>query len=220
MLAAAVGLVGVTFGVLADAAGFDLPRVVFLSAVVFTGASQFAVVGVVAGGGATPAALGSALLLAARNALYGPVVARFVAPGPRRWLAAHFVIDETTGVAAARDDAVDAADAFWFTGVWLWVLWNAGSVLGALGGRMLGDPTVWGLDAAFPAGFLALLAPHLGSVRGRMTAITAAVIVVATFGLVPAGTPLLLAAAGVVPVLAAGRVLARCPRRARRRGRR
>lgn len=202
MLAAAVGVVGITFGVLADAAGFDLPRIVFLSAVVFTGASQFAVVSVVSAGGGAPAAVGSALLLAARNALYGPVVARVLAPGGRRWLAAHFVIDETTGMAAARDDPADAADAFWYTGLWLWLLWNSGSLIGALAGRALGDPEVWGLDAAFPAAFLALLVPHLATRPGRVAAVGGALVAVTTVSWTPAGVPLLLAAAAVVPALA------------------
>lgn len=202
MLAAAVGVVGVTFGVLADAAGFDLPRIAFLSAFVFTGASQFAAVSVVSAGGGAPAAVGSALLLAARNALYGPVVARILPPGGRRWFAAHFVIDETTGMAAARDDPADAADAFWYTGLWLWLLWNAGSLLGALVGRALGDPGVWGLDAAFPAAFLALLVPHLATGSGRVAAVGGALVAVATLSWTPAGVPLLLAATGVVPALA------------------
>lgn len=141
LLCLAVGVIGVTFGVLADAAGFSLPRIVFLSAVVFTGASQFAAVGVVESGGSGAAAVGSALLIAARNALYGPVVAGFLPRrGPSRILAAHLVIDETTAMASMQSSPRDAAGAFWFTGIVLWLLWNTGTVVGALLGAALGEP--------------------------------------------------------------------------------
>ena len=108
----AVGVIGVTFGVFADAAGFDLAQIVVMSAFVFTGASQFAAVGVIDDGGSGGAAVGSALLLAARNALYGPVARRALpASALARLASAHFVIDETTAMAAAQDDSRDARGA-------------------------------------------------------------------------------------------------------------
>jgi len=202
VLCIAVGVIAMTFGVLADAAGFDLPRIVVLSALVFTGASQFAAVSVVDSGGSGTAALGSALLIATRNALYGPVIARFL---PRRilirGLGAHFVLDETTAMASAQRDDREAAGAFWFTGVLLWTLWNIGTVVGALLGAALGDPEKWGLDAAFPASFVALLAPHVRSRPGQVAAFAGAVIAIATLPVTPAGVPLLLAALGVVPAV-------------------
>ncbi|MEO0495730.1 MAG: AzlC family ABC transporter permease, partial [Actinomycetota bacterium] len=169
VLAAAVGIVGVTFGVLADAAGLSLAQVVVMSALVFTGASQFAAVSVVDTGGSGAAAVGSALLLAARNALYGPVVARIL---PEAWVpragAAQFVIDETAAMASVQDSDDDARDAFWFTALWLWSLWNVGSIGGALLGSVIGEPETWGLDAAFPAAFVALLAPHVRARPGQV----------------------------------------------------
>ena len=200
LLAVAVGVVGVTFGVLADAAGLSLPRVIVMSALVFTGASQFAAVSVVDGGGTGVAAVGSALLLAARNALYGPVVARFFPRGGAgRALATHLVIDETTAMASVQADADTATDAFWWTGVWLWSLWNLGSIGGALLGAVIGEPETWGLDAAFPAAFVALLAPHVASAPGRVAALVGAGLAVVAVPLTPAGVPLLVGALGVVP---------------------
>ena len=201
-LSLAVGVIGLTFGVFADAAGFDLPRIVVMSAVVFTGASQFAAVGVVDGGGSGAAALGSGLLLAARNALYGPVVRRLL---PQSLIArlgsAHFVIDETTAMASVQRDDRDAAGAFWVTAVSLWLFWNAGSIAGALLGAALGEPETWGLDAAFPVAFVALLAPHIRTAPGRVAAIGGALLAVATVPFTAAGLPLLIAALAVVPAL-------------------
>lgn len=202
VLCIAVGVIGVTFGVLADAAGFNLPRIIVLSALVFTGASQFAAVGVIDTGGSGPAAVGSALLIAGRNTLYGPVVARFF---PRRTIAklaaAHFVIDETTALSSVQADDRDAAGAFWFTGIVLWLFWNGGTIAGVLLGATLGDPQTWGLDAAFPASFVALLAPHVKSRPGQTAAFGGAALATATVPLTPAGIPLLVAAIAVVPAV-------------------
>ena len=162
----AVGVIGVTFGVFAEAAGFDLPRIVVMSALVFTGASQFAAVGVIDDGGTGGAAVGSALLLATRNALYGPVVRKNLPDSvlPRLG-AAHFVIDETTAMAVAQPDRRAGWDAFWFTGVTLWICWNLGSLAGAALGSVLSTPETWGLDAAFPCDLRSVArhsCPHRG----------------------------------------------------------
>ena len=147
----AVAPTGVTFGVVADAAGFDLARIVVMSALVFTGASQFAAVGVINDGGSGGAAVGSALLLAARNALYGPVMRRALpASTPARMGAAQFVIDETTALSTAQTNRRDATGAFWFSGVILWLVWNACSVAGALLGAVLGSPETWGPRRRLP----------------------------------------------------------------------
>lgn len=200
ILVAAVGVIGVTFGVLADSAGLSIPKVAVMSALVFTGASQFAAVGVIVGGGTAIAAFGSAMMLAARNTLYGPVVDRGL-PGSTsgRIVAAHFVIDETTAMSAAQQDPDAARDAFWFTGVWLWTLWLAGSIAGAVLGSFIGDPSAWGLDSAFPASFVALISPHIRTSPARFAALLGAAIAVAAVPLTPAGVPLLLAALAVVP---------------------
>ncbi|MCY4424009.1 MAG: AzlC family ABC transporter permease [Acidimicrobiaceae bacterium] len=197
-----VGVIGVTFGVFADAAGFDLAQIMVMSAFVFTGASQFAAVGVIDDGGSGGAAVGSALLLAARNALYGPVARRTLpAATLGRLASAHFVIDETTAMAAAQHDRRDAAGAFWITATTLWLFWNGGSIAGALLGAVMGEPETWGLDAAFPAMFVALLAPHVRTAAGRTAAAVAAAV---AFGAVPvaaSGIPILLAVSALLPAV-------------------
>ena len=198
----AVGVIGVTFGVFADAAGFDLAQIVVMSAFVFTGASQFAAVGVIDDGGSGGAAVGSALLLASRNALYGPVARRALPVAALgRLVSAHFVIDETTAMAAAQADRRDAAGAFWLTATTLWVCWNGGSVAGALLGAVLGEPRTWGLDAAFPAMFVALLAPHVRTAAGRTAAGVAAAVALGAVPVTASGIPILLAVSALIPAV-------------------
>ena len=198
----AVGMIGVTFGVFADAAGFDLAQIVVMSAFVFTGASQFAAVGVIEDGGSGGAAVGSALLLAARNALYGPVARRALpATALARLGSAHFVIDETTAMAAAQADRRDATGAFWLTATTLWLCWNLGSAAGALLGTVLGEPEAWGLDAAFPAMFVALLAPHVRTAAGGTAAAVAAAVALGAVPVTASGIPILLATAALLPAV-------------------
>ena len=198
----AVGVIGVTFGVFADAAGFDLAQIVVMSALVFTGASQFAAVGVIDDGGSGGAAVGSALLLAARNALYGPVARRALpASALARLASAHFVIDETTAMAAIHDDSRDATGAFWITATTLWLCWNLGSVAGALLGAVLGEPETWGLDAAFPAMFVALLVPHVRTAAGRTAAVVAAGVALGAVPVTASGIPILLAVSALIPAV-------------------
>ncbi|MYI56793.1 MAG: branched-chain amino acid ABC transporter permease [Acidimicrobiia bacterium] len=198
----AVAPTGVTFGVVADAAGFDLARIVVMSALVFTGASQFAAVGVVNDGGSGGAAVGSALLLAARNALYGPVMRRALpTSAPARMGAAQFVIDETTALSTAQTNRRDATGAFWFSGVILWLVWNACSVAGALLGAVLGTPETWGLDAAFPAILVALLAPHVRTAAGRTAALAAAAVALGVVPVTEAGVPILVSIVALAPAL-------------------
>jgi len=200
LLVIAVGVIAMTFGVLADAAGLSVAKIAVMSALVFTGASQFAAVGVIAGGGSGLAAVVSAMLLAARNALYGPVVGRVMPKSVGgRLVASHFVIDETTAMSSIQVGNDDAKDAFWFTGIWLWTLWVAGSIAGAMIGSVIAEPETLGLDAAFPASFVALIAPHLRTSPARFAALCGAGLAVVAIPFTPAGVPLLVAALGVVP---------------------
>ena len=206
LIAAAVGVVGITFGVLADASGLSLWQAVAMSSLVFTGASQFAVLSVISAGGTIIAAVGTATLLAARNMLYGPVVAQwFDGPLLRRLGLAHLIIDESTGVGAAQHDERAARIGFLVTGVGVFVAWNLGTVIGVLSGDLIGDPGRFGLDVAFPASFLALLVPHLRNRSGRTTAAVGAGIVALTVPFVPVGVPVLLASLAIVPGLVVGR---------------
>jgi 4-azaleucine resistance transporter AzlC len=198
----AIGIVGITFGVLADSAGLSVAKAVVMSAFVLTGASQFAAVSVVKDGGSAVTAVGGALVLAARNMLYGPVLAPWLRGSTaRRAVAAQMVIDETTGMAAAESSPADAERAFWFTGVTLTIAWVGGTAIGAVVGGRIGDPDRWGLDAAFPAAFLALLAPQVRARPGQVAAVIAGVITVAVTPFTPKGVPILLAAFAVVPAM-------------------
>jgi 4-azaleucine resistance transporter AzlC len=203
VLGAAVGVFGLSFGVLATTAGLSMPQACAMSLVVFTGASQFAAVGVVATGGSLATALGSALLLAARNAAYGVAMAPTFAGAPlrRRVVAAQLVIDESTAMATAQEGRRARAEAFWLTGVAVFVFWNVGTLLGAVAGDAIGNPEVWGLDAAFPAAYLALAMPHLRTRQGRVAAICGVAISLALVPLAPAGVPIVAAALGVVPAV-------------------
>jgi 4-azaleucine resistance transporter AzlC len=196
----AVGVYGISFGVLAVAAGLSPLQACVMSMLVFTGASQFAFVGVLAGGGAALAAMGPAVMLALRNAAYGLSVAPILRGRLRdRALAAQLVIDESTAMARAENDPRAARRAFLATGLSVWVFWNAGTLVGALAGGGLGDPRTLGLDAMFPAAFLALLAPQLRRPGAPVAAVAGAMIAVALVPFAPAGVPVIAALAGVVP---------------------
>src|SRR5262249_4175946 len=179
----------------AVASGLTVAQASAMSLLVFTGASQLAAVGIVGAGGSSATALGSALLLAARNGVYGMALApRLRGRGPRRVGAAQLVIDEATAMAVAHRDDAASRGAFWTTGVAVFVCWNAATLLGAVAGNAIGDPKTFGLDAAFPAGFLALMAPMLRERPKRTAAIVGAAIAVVTIPTTRAGVPILLAA--------------------------
>ena len=189
-----------TFGVFADAAGFDLIQIVVMSALACVGAAQFVVVGVIDSGGTEAAAVGSALLLVARYALYGPVVRRFLPSSlPGRLVAAQFVIDQSTAMAVAQTNRRDGAGAFWFTGVTLWLCWIAGSVAGTALGEVMGNAETWGFDAALPAIFVALVVPHLGTPEGRVAALVAAAVALGAVPLTAPGVPILLSVVALAP---------------------
>ena len=199
LLGLAVGSFGVTFGVLANSAGLSGPKAVTMSLLVFTGASQFAAVGIASSGGDPISALGTALLLSARNCAYALSLAEIL-PEKRgsRFVAAQLVIDESAAMSNAQSRAQDAKEAFWVTGLSVFVFWNVGTLMGVLLGEVIGDPRQWGLDAAFPAAFLALLLPHVREKQKLRTAVLGAAIAVATIPFVPSGLPVLLAALSAV----------------------
>lgn len=195
-----IGVYGVSFGAVAVGSGFEVWEAMVLSLVGFTGGSQFAYVGVVASGGSPLAAAASALLLGARNTLYGLRLSALLPQGrATRAVAAQLVIDETTAMALRHEHAdstgAAARAAFWSSGIALFVMWNATTLLGALGVQAIGDPSAFGLDAAAPAAFLALLWPHLRRRLGAILALAAAVVAVALSLVAPAGVPVLAAAA-------------------------
>ncbi|WP_103501137.1 AzlC family ABC transporter permease, partial [Streptomyces sp. SM14] len=199
----AVGLSGFAFGVTAAGAGLTALQACALSLLVFTGASQFALVGALAAGGNPYTAAAGAFFLGVRNAFYGLRLAGLLRiSGWRRPFAAHWVIDETSAVALAQPDRRSARVGFTVTGATLYVLWNVTTLLGVLGAAALGDPADWGLDAAGPAVFLALLAPMLKGTRERATAALAVLLALVCVPLLPAGVPVLVAALAAPVVLA------------------
>ncbi|WP_196833684.1 AzlC family ABC transporter permease [Mycetocola sp. CAN_C7] len=195
---------GVSFGALAVAAGLDVWQACVLSLLMFTGGSQFALVGVLASGGvaAGPAAVASAVLLGSRNAAYGMRMKPLV--GGNGWLrdaaAAWITIDESTAVALAQDDPAAARRGFWVTGTVVYVGWNLTTLAGALIGDLLGDTRAYGLDAAAAAAFLGLLWPRLKSHQTIAVAGAAAVLAAALTPAVAPGVPVIAAALVAVVV--------------------
>ena len=197
-LAGAVGVIGFVFGVGAVAAGGSVAQAVVMSVLVFTGASQFSAVSVVAAGGSTGAALGGAMLLAARNTLYGLVMSRYITGSlPKRLLAAQLTLDETTAIATAQEQPDDKRYAFWASGFALFVFWNTGGLVGALVSASF-DPATYGLDVAFPAAYVAMVLPHLRHRRGLIAGALGATVCVILVPFTPVGVPILCSAAAIL----------------------
>jgi predicted branched-subunit amino acid permease len=197
----ATGAYGISFGALAVAAGLDVWQAQALSALMFTGGSQFAFVGIVGSGGvaAAPAAIAASSMLGIRNALYALELTQLLGVRRLRKLAAaHVTIDESTAVAVSQDDVRVSRIGFWVTGVSIFLLWNLMTLVGALVGNALGDPKQWGLDAAACAAFTALLWPRLKSRDAVGIAVVAAVVAMALSPALPAGLPVIVAAAAAL----------------------
>src|SRR3954449_10120939 len=207
-LGLAVGLYGAAFGAAADAAGLNAWQAISMSALMFTGASQFALVGVLGAGGGALAAAGSALLLGTRNTVYGVRLVPLLKPhGLRRLGTAHWVIDETTAMSLAAPDRALSRLAFLATGASIYIMWNAMTVVGSLGAAVLGGTAQAALDAVVPAAFLALLWPRLRrsfpeATAQRRVAVGGAVVALALTPFVPPGVQVI---AAVVAVALAGR---------------
>jgi predicted branched-subunit amino acid permease len=200
----AVGLSGFAFGVTSTSSGLSVVQSCALSLLVFTGASQFALVSALGAGGNPFAAAAGAFFLGTRNAFYGLRLSQLLRlPTAVRPLAAQWVIDETSAVALAQRGRAAARLGFTVTGVSLYLLWNLTTLVGALGASALGDPAAWGLDAAGPAVFLALLAPMVKERRQRAVAALAVLLALVCLPVLPAGVPVLVAALAAPMVPAA-----------------
>jgi predicted branched-subunit amino acid permease len=195
-----VGAYGLSFGAAATTAGLSVLQACALSLLVFTGASQFALVGVLgAGGGAVPAVLGG-LLLGLRNTLYAVRLADLLRlRGPRRLLAAQVTIDESTAMATAAPAGLSGL-AFWATGASVFGLWNLATLLGAAGAGVV-DVQALGLDAAVGAAFLGLLVMQVQDRAAIAVAVAGAAIAAAAVPLTPPGVPVLLAGVAVAPAV-------------------
>lgn len=197
----ATGLYGVSFGALSVTSGLSVLQTQALSFLLFSGGSQFALIGVVAAGGSGAAAVATSSLLGIRNGLYGLQVSRFLGvSGLRRLAAAQVTIDESTAVGIGQAELPAQRLGFWWTGLTVFAGWNLMTLVGALVGNALGDPKQWGLDAAAAAAFCALLWPRLRTGDARATAVLAAFIALVTAPGLPAGVPVILAALAAVAV--------------------
>ncbi|WP_288638449.1 AzlC family ABC transporter permease [Comamonas kerstersii] len=191
----ATGLYGISFGALSVGAGLNLWQTMALSALMFTGGSQFAFIGVIAGGGTGAAALGAASLLGVRNAVYGMQMNRMLQPhGWRKAAAAQLTIDESAATASGQLEPQEQQRGFWTAGLGVFVLWNVFTLLGALLGDALGDPRKWGLDGAAVAAFLGLLWSRLRQREPVALAVLCGVVTMLAVPLLPPGLPILVAA--------------------------
>jgi predicted branched-subunit amino acid permease len=196
----AVGAYGLSFGAAAVTAGLSTLQACVLSLVAFTGASQFALVGVLGAGGSAAAGVAGSLLLGSRNTLYGVRLSSLLGiHGPKRYLAAQVTIDETTAMSTAAAPEVRRV-AFWATALSVYGLWNLSTLLGALGAGAVNTSSL-GLDAAVGAAFLALLAPQVRDRVGLRVALGGALLAAAAIPLAPAGVPVLIAWLAVLPAV-------------------
>jgi predicted branched-subunit amino acid permease len=194
----AVAAYGVSFGALSVAAGLDIWQTCFLSLVLFSGGSQFAVIGIIASGGAAAGipAIASSTFLALRNGIYSMRVAPIVGGGPwwRRIVAAQLTIDESTAVAISQDEKSAQKVGFWTTGIAIYIGWNLATFAGALLGNLVGDVNKFGLDAVAAAAFVGLLWPRLKQLQAAAVAMVAAVLATILIPFTPPGVPVLAAA--------------------------
>jgi predicted branched-subunit amino acid permease len=191
-VALTVGAYGSAFGAAAVADHFTVLQACLLSLLTFSGASQFAVVGVLGAGGSAISAIATATLLGSRNALYGLRLATLLNyRGAKRALGAHVTIDESTGVALSQSTPEKMRQGFWLTGLGVFLFWNIFTVIGALGAHAIGNPSAWGLDAAVPAAFLGLLWPRLIARDTWAVAGAAVLLSLVLVPIAPAGVPII-----------------------------
>ncbi len=187
-----VGLYGAAFGAAGVTAGFSILQTCLLSILLFSGASQFAVVGIMGAGGAAVSAIATSTLLGFRNALYGLQMAPILkVKGLKRILAAQITIDESTAVATLQENDADRRRGFYITGIGVYIFWNLFTFLGALGASAIGDPSVWGLDAAVPAAFCGLIWPRLKNKTHFVVSAVAIAWALLLTPITPAGIPII-----------------------------
>ncbi|MCW2781049.1 MAG: branched-chain amino acid transporter permease [Marmoricola sp.] len=191
----ATGAYGLSFGAISVTSGLNVWQSCALSLLVFTGASQFALVGVIASGGAPMFGAATGLMLGTRNTLYGLRLAPLLGwTGVRRAAAAQLLIDESTAMSVTRETSEEARVGFLSTGLAVFVFWNLATLAGALAGNALGDPRTYGLDSAVGGAFLALLWPRLTTTRNRLVAVLGAALAISLVSFTASGVPVLAAA--------------------------
>jgi 4-azaleucine resistance transporter AzlC len=194
-LALAAGSFGAAFGVLAVTAGMGVIAPIVMSATTFAGAAQFAAASVLDEGGGVISAVAAAVLLNARYLAIGIATAPdFHGSRLRRFLEAQLIVDESWAVAQVGGGRIDRR-VLVGAGLVLFPCWVAGTAVGVLFGDVLGDPEQLGLDAAFPALFLALLATQLVNRRAVLAAVAGGLIALVLLPIAPPGVPVIAAAA-------------------------
>lgn len=187
-----VGLYGAAFGAAGITAEFSILQTCLLSLLLFSGASQFAVVGIMGAGGSAVSAIATATLLGFRNALYGLQLAPILkVTGLKRIIASQITIDESTAVSTLQSNDSDRKRAFYLTGFGVYIFWNLFTFLGALGASAIGNPSVWGLDAAVPAAFCGLVWPRLKDKRLFLISASAIILALLLTPITPAGIPII-----------------------------
>ena len=187
-------LFGLSFGVLAKAAGVGAVAAVVMSATTFAGASQFAAVSVLDAGGTIAAAVTAAIFLNARYVAISLTVASIFPGGRlRRLVESQAIVDESWALAGRRGRF--EWPILVGSGLVFYVLWVGSTALGTVVGGVLEDPNTLGLDAAFAALFLALAVPYLRDRKGRQAAALAVAITLALIPVAPSGVPLIAASA-------------------------
>jgi 4-azaleucine resistance transporter AzlC len=186
-------LLALSFGVVAQGAGLSAGAAIAMSAIVFAGSAQFTAIAILGQGGTVAAAVLAAALVNSRFLPMGVAIGPSLPGGPlRRAAQGQAIVDASWGIAGRGDGTFDRWLLFGSTAV-QYLGWVGGTVAGALGGNILGDPQKLGLDAVYPAFFLALLIDELTDRRSRIVAGLGAVIALALVPLAPAGVPVLAA---------------------------
>lgn len=194
-IAVAAAAFGVTFGVLSQDVGMDALAALAMSATTFAGSAQFAAASILGAGGGAAAAVVAAILLNARYAPISVSVAPVFVGGPLRRIAeSQLIVDESWAVSRGHDGSYNRRILIG-AGLVLYTGWVGGTAVGAVAGDALGDPQRLGLDAAFPALFLALLVPQIRTRRALAAALAGGGIALALMPLAPAGVPIVAASA-------------------------
>lgn len=204
-----VGAYGLAFGAASVAAGFSVLQSCLISLLTFSGASQFALVGVMGSGGTALSATATASLLGTRNLLYGLQIAPVLRTRRlKKVIAAQLTIDESTAVAISleKNGKKSMQQGFWYTGIGVYIFWNLFTLLGALGAQAMGDPAAFGLDTAVPAAFLGLVWPRLTGKNERVLSVSALALALLLTPYVPAGVPIISTALLAVAFGLRGRV--------------
>jgi 4-azaleucine resistance transporter AzlC len=194
-LAPAAASFGAAFGVLAGTAGMGAIPAIVMSATTFAGAAQFAATSVLRDGGTVIAAVAAAVLLNLRYLAISVAIApAFRGSRLRRLIEGQLIVDESWAVSQTGGGRIDRR-VLVGAGLVLFPFWVGGTALGALAGDVLGDPEQLGLDAAFPALFLALLVTQLVNRRAVVAAVAGGLIALVLLPITPAGVPVIAASA-------------------------